>query len=69
MKIEFIEDIDLALRKRLGGRVIKRCRFKPGEALDAEFLGEDFDLETIDLQFPDGLFAIKVPRFAVSVTN
>jgi hypothetical protein len=69
MKIEFVEDIDLALRKRVGGRVTKRRRFKPGETQDAEFLGEDSDLETIDFQFPDGLFATKVPRFAISVTN
>ena len=69
MKIEFVEDIDLALRKRLGGRVTKRRRFKPGEAHEAEFLGEDSDLETINLQFPDGLYAIQVPRFAVSVTK
>ena len=69
MKIEFVEDIDLALRKRLGGRVTKRRRFKPGEVQDAEFLGEDSDLETIDFQFEKGLFAIKVPRLAVRVTN
>jgi len=69
MKIEFVEDIDLALRKRLDGRVTKRRRFKPGETQNAEFLGEDSDLETIDFQFPDGLYAIQVPRFAVSVTN
>jgi hypothetical protein len=69
MKIEFVEDIDLALRKRLGGRVTKRRRFKPGEVQDVEFLGEDSDLETIDFQFENGLFAIKVPRLAVRVTN
>lgn len=69
MKIEFVEDIDLALRKRLRGRVTKHRRFKLGEVHPAEFLGEDSDLETIDLQFEDGLFAMKVPRFAVSVSN
>ncbi len=69
MKIEFVEDIDLALRKTLDGRVTKRHRFKPGNTQEAEFLGEDSDLETIDFQFPDGLFAIKVPRFAVAVKN
>ena len=69
MKIEFVEDIDLALRKRLGGRVTKRRCFQPGKTQDAEFLGEDSDLETIDFQFPDGLIAIQVPRSAVSVTE
>ena len=69
MKIEFVEDINLALRKQLDGRVTKRRHYKPGATQDAEFLGEDSDLETIDFKFPDGLFAIKVPRFAVSVTK
>ncbi|MGA2278890.1 MAG: hypothetical protein ABSG80_01150 [Verrucomicrobiota bacterium] len=69
MKIEFVEDIDLALRKTLDGRVTKRRHFKPGDTQEAEFLGEDTDLETIDFQFPDDLFAIKVPRFAIAVTR
>ncbi len=69
MKIEFVEDIDLALRKTLDGRVTKRRRFKPGDTQEAEFLGEDSDLETINLQLQDGLYAIQIPRFAVAVTR
>jgi hypothetical protein len=69
MKIEFVEDIDLALRKSLRGRVTKHRRFESGEVQYAEFLGEDSDLETIDLRFENGLFAIKVPRFAVCVSS
>jgi len=69
MKIEFVEDIDVALRKSLVGRVTKRRRFKPGETCCAEFLGEDSDLETVDLQFEDGLYATKVPRTAVSLSQ
>jgi hypothetical protein len=69
MKIVFVEDINLALRKTLDGRVTKRRRFKPGDTQEAEFLGEDSDLETIDLQLPNGLFAIQIPRFAASVTK
>ena len=68
MKIEFIEDIDLALRKRLGGRVTCRRRFKPGDMRFADFLGEDSDLNFIDFQLEDGWLAIRVPRFAVAVT-
>ena len=69
MKIEFVEDVDLALRKNLGGRVTKRRRFKYGEVHHVEFLGEDSDLETIDIQFADGYFAINVPRFAIGVAR
>ncbi len=68
MTIEFVEDIDLALRKSLQGRVTNRQRFKRGEIHHVEFLGEDSDLETIDIQFADGLFAIKVPRLAIDAT-
>jgi hypothetical protein len=39
MKIKFVEDIDLALRKRLDGRVACRRRFKPGDKLCAEDIG------------------------------
>ena len=69
MKIEFIEDIDLALRRTLAGRVSCRRRFKPGDAECVEFLGEDSDLETISFQLENGLFAIRVPRFAVAVSR
>ena len=69
MKIDFVEEIDLALRRTPQERVVKSRRFKPGEVHDAEFLGEDSDLETIDIQLSDGLFAVKIPRFAVSVTR
>jgi len=69
MKIEFVEDIDLALRKRLDGRVTCRRRFKPGDMLYANFLGEDSDLETIDFVIAENLYAIRVPRFAVAVTR
>jgi hypothetical protein len=67
MKIEFIEDINLALRKTLDSRVTSRRRFKPGDVQDGDFLGEDSDLETINFQLADGRFALKVPRFAVVV--
>ena len=67
MKIEFVEEIDLALRRIPEGRVTKSRRFKVGEVHEAEFLGEDSDLETIDIQLADGLFALKVPRSTVSV--
>ncbi len=69
MKIEFVEEINLALRKSLDGRMVKRRRCKPGEVQCADFLGEDSDLESIDLQLADGFFAIKVPRFAVAITR
>ena len=69
MKIEFVEDVKLALRRNLEGRVIKSRRYKNGEVHWVEFLGEDPDLETIDFQFQDGSFAIKVPRFVVNVTR
>jgi hypothetical protein len=68
MKIEFVEEIDLALRKTLDSRVTSRRRFKSGDVQSAEFIGEDNGLETIDFQFADGRFALKVPRFAVAVT-
>jgi hypothetical protein len=67
MKIKFVEDIDLALCKRLAGRVIKHERFKEGEVYCVEFLGEDSDRETIDIQFADGSFGMSVPRFAVDL--
>lgn len=67
MKVEFVEEIDLALRRSPEGRITKHCRFKRGEIHHVEFLGEDSDLETIDFQFADGLFAKRVPRFAVGV--
>jgi len=69
MKIEFVEDIDLALRKTMDGRVTCRRRFGPGDVQYAEFLGEDSDLETISFRLENGLFAIKVPRFAVAVSR
>jgi len=67
MKIEIIEEINLALRKSLDGRVTARRCCKISEIHPVEFLGEDSDLETISFQFADGLSAIKVPRFAVRV--
>lgn len=67
MKIEFIDDISLALRKRLDGRVTSRRRFQQGEVHQVEFLGEDLDIETIDFQFEDGSFALNVTRMAVAV--
>jgi hypothetical protein len=69
MKIEFIEDINLALRKSINGRVIHHRRFKSGNVQNADFIGEDSDLNFIDFQLADGGFAIKVPRFAVAVTK
>jgi hypothetical protein len=68
MKIEFVEDIDLALRKSLNGRVTHHRRFKSGNVQYADFIGEDSDLDFIDFQIADGWFAIKVPRLAVAVT-
>lgn len=67
MKIEFVEDIDLALRKSFEGRVTKRHRFKCGEIHFVEFLAEDMDAETIDFRFDDGLLALGVGRFAVAI--
>ena len=67
MKIEFCEEIDLALRKSLNGRVVQRRRCAEGEIHQVEFLGEDPDLEFIDFQFEDGSCAIKVPRHSVAV--
>jgi hypothetical protein len=69
MKIEFTEDIDLALRKTFGGRITKRRRFKCGEIHYVEFTGEDTDAETIDFRFEDGLLALGVGRFAVAIQN
>ena len=69
MKIEFVEDIDLALRQTLAGRASCRRRFKPGDMEYVEFLGEDSDLETINFQLEGGLFAIRVPRSAVAVSR
>jgi hypothetical protein len=67
MKIKFVEDIDLALRRRLPGRVIKHQRFKEGQVYCVEFLGEDSDHETIDIEFADGSFGLSVPRSAVNL--
>jgi hypothetical protein len=67
MRIEFAEDIDLALRKSFEGHIVKRRRFKCGEIHFVEFLGEDRDAETIDFQFEDGLLALGVGRFAVAI--
>jgi hypothetical protein len=69
MKIEFVEDIDLALCKTLDGRVSRRRRFKPNDVQCVDFIGEDSDHETIDFQLVDGWFAINVPRFAVAVSR
>jgi hypothetical protein len=66
MKIEFVEDIDLALRKSLNGRVTHHRRFKSGQVQYADFLGEDSDLNFIDFQLADGGFAMKVPQFVVA---
>jgi hypothetical protein len=69
MKIQFVEDIDLGLRKSLEGRVSKHQRFKGGEIYCAEFLSEDSDSETISFRFENGLFALGVARFAVATTS
>ena len=67
MKIQFLEDIDLALRKDFDGPVMKRRRFKCGEIHFVDFLGEDLDAETIDFRLEDGLLALGVGRFAVAI--
>jgi hypothetical protein len=67
MKIEFVEDINLALCKNLEGRAAGRRHFKSGEIYEVEFLGEDSDRETIDIEFAHGSFAMSVPRFAVNL--
>ena len=69
MRIEFVEDITLALRARLEGPVTERRRFGRGEAHFVEFLGEDADAETIDFQFENGLMALRVGRFAIAITG
>ncbi len=69
MRIEFIEEITLALCKSLDGRITKNRCCKSGEIHRVEFLGEDSNLETISFQFKDGLFALKVPRFTVHVKS
>lgn len=66
MKIEFAEEIDLALRRARSGPV-KRRLFKAGETHLVEFLAEDLYAETIDFEFHNGQKAIGVPRFAVAV--
>jgi len=68
MRIEFIEETNLALRKTRDGRTIKHRRFRKDEVCEVEFLGEDSDLDFIDFRFEDGLCAIRVPRFAVTLT-
>jgi hypothetical protein len=67
MKIEFIEDISLALRKSFEGRVTKYRRFKRGEVRQIEFLSEDLDAETIDFQFEDCPLALGVTRTVVAM--
>ena len=69
MKIEFTEDVNLALRKNLDGRATRHRRFKQNEVHRVEFLGEDLDAETIDVRFEDGYLALKVARPIVALRN
>jgi hypothetical protein len=69
MKITFIEDIVLALRRKLDGRVVRRNRFKQSDVCRVEFLGEDLDRETIDFRFDNGLIALGVTRNVVALVK
>jgi hypothetical protein len=69
MKITFIEDIVLALRRKLDGRVVRRNRFKQCKVCRVEFLGEDLDRETIDFRFDNGLIALGVTRHVVALVK
>ena len=67
MKATFAEDIVISLRKRIGGRVTGKRRFRCGENCFVEFLGEDNDVTTVDLAFEDGMLATQIPRHVVQL--
>jgi hypothetical protein len=67
MQITIVEEIGLVLRSRKTRRVLRAQICKPGEKFEVEFLGEDNDLNGIDLEFDNGLVAIGVPRHAVAI--
>jgi hypothetical protein len=67
MTIRFTDDITLDLAKTLEGKRCSKRRFERGDVCEAEFLGHDNDVTTIDLEMADGKFALGVPFHVVEV--
>jgi hypothetical protein len=65
--ITFTEDVTLRLRRGPTGKKQLSRRFLSGDTVDAEFMGEDNDINTIDFELPDGTLALAVPRYLVAV--